>query len=96
MKRISTYFLALAVLVAFTSSSFAYPRTIEKLRDGAKDVITSPLLVKDNVMNETKDVKTHIVPIAFVGGLLKGSFYMGKQVVDGTYAMVTSPLEMTK
>ena len=96
MKRLSTLLLAVTVLVAFTSTSFALPRTVEKLRDGAKDVITSPLQVKDHVMAETKEVKAHVLPFALVGGLLKGTFYMGKQIIDGAYTMVTSPLELTK
>ena len=96
MKRILNSCLALAVVVAFSSTAFAYPRAVEKLRDGAKDVITSPLVLRDNVMTETKDVKMHVLPFALVGGLLKGSFYMGKHIVDGTWAMATSPLEITK
>ncbi len=96
MKRLSNLLLALTVIVAFTSPSFAYPRTVEKLKDGATSVITSPLQVKDSLMTETKDVPLHVLPFAFVGGLLKGTFYMGKQIVDGTWGIVTSPLEMTK
>ena len=96
MKRISTYFLALAVVVAFSSPSLAYPRAVEKFRDGAKDVITSPIVLKDNVMTETKDVKAHVYPLALTGGLVKGAFYMGKHVVDGAIAMATSPLEIAK
>lgn len=94
MKHILSFFLTLVVVVAFVGQSLAYPRAIEKLKDGAKDVITSPLVVKDHVTAETQDAK--FLPFALTGGLLKGVFYMGKQVVTGAWAMATSPLEITK
>ncbi len=94
MKRMLSFFLTLVVIVAFTSPSLADSRVIEKFKGGAKDVITSPLVVSDNVMKETKDAK--FLPFALVGGLLKGGFYMVKQVVGGVWAMVSSPLEISK
>ena len=94
MKRIMSLLVTLTVAVAFAGQSLAYPHAIEKLRDGAKDVITSPLVVKDHVTTETKDAK--FLPFALAGGLLKGGFYMGKQIVSGAWAMVTSPLEIGK
>ncbi len=94
MKRMVSFFLTLVVVVAFTSPSLAYPRAVEKFKDGAKDVITSPMVVKDNVMTETKDAK--FLPFALAGGLLKGGFYMGKQIVGGVWAMLSSPLEIGK
>ena len=97
MNRLSTYILALAVVVAFAGQSFATPTVArDKAFAGAKDIITSPLHVKDDVLAQTKDKAAHIYPLALAGGLLKGSFYMGKQMVDGAVAMVTSPLEITK
>ena len=93
MKRILSFILILVVAVAFSVPSFACP-VMNKAKDGLKDVITSPLVVKDHVMTETKDAK--FLPFALAGGLIKGIFYMGKQIVTGTYAVVTSPLEMGK
>ena len=95
MKRISTIVITLAVAVALASPALA-SGTFDQLKGGAKDVIASPLQIRDNVVSETKDTKLPVYPLAFVGGLLKGSFYMGKQIVTGTWHMVTSPLEMTK
>ncbi|MBI3602602.1 MAG: hypothetical protein HY209_06915 [Candidatus Omnitrophica bacterium] len=94
MKRMLSFFLTLAVVVAFISPSLAASGAMDKAKNGAKDVITSPLAVKDNVMQETKNAK--FLPFALVGGLLKGGFYMGKQIVSGVLAIVTSPLEMSK
>ena len=67
---------------------------VEKFKGGLKDVITSPEQVYDNLQAETKGAK--FFPFAFIGGLAKGVFYMGKQIVTGTLDVVTSPLEAVK
>ena len=91
MKRMLSLLTALAV-ISFTVPSYA--DMAEKFKGGVKDVIMSPLVVTDNVKAETDNAK--FLPFALVGGLLKGGFYMGKQIVTGTLAIVTSPLEMVK
>ena len=89
MKRIVSIFIAVAV-VALSVPCFA--DSMSKFQGGVKDVIMSPLQVSDNVKTETKDAK--FLPFALAGGILKGSFYMAKQIVTGTLNVVTSPLEM--
>jgi len=89
MKRILSILIAFAV-VTLSVPSFADP--VAKFQGGLKDVMMSPLVVSDNVKTETTDAK--FLPFALVGGLMKGSFYMAKQIVTGTYAMVTSPIEL--
>ncbi len=89
MKRTVSILIALAV-VALSVPCFA--DTASKFQGGLKDVILSPLQVSDNVKAETKDAK--FLPFALVGGLIKGTFYMAKQIVTGTLTVVTSPLDM--
>jgi len=89
MKRTVSAFVAVAV-IALSVPCFA--DTAQKFQGGIKDVLTSPLQVSDNVKSETDHAK--FLPFAFVGGLLKGSFYMAKQIVTGTLDVVTSPLDM--
>ena len=84
-----TVFFALAV-VALSVPCFADTGT--KFQNGIKDVLMSPLQVSDNVKTETTNAK--FLPFALVGGILKGSFYMAKQIVHGTLVVVTSPLDM--
>jgi len=88
MKRMVSFFLALAVVV-WALPSFA--DTAQKFQGGFKDVIMAPLQVSDNVKTETTNAK--FLPFALAGGFLKGSFYMAKQIVTGTLNMVTSPLD---
>ncbi len=92
MRKMLSLILALVVLVAFTTPSFAYPRPIEKLKDGAVDVIKSPLVLGDNMVTETKSAT--FAPFGLIGGLFKGGVYMTKQVIDGSWKIVTFPLDL--
>ncbi len=97
MKRLSIIAVILAVVIAYVSPSFATPTAAkDSFIAGAKDVVMSPMSVKDSVMTETKDTKAHVYPLALTGGLLKGGFYMGKHIVDGAWTIAKSPLEITK
>jgi hypothetical protein len=89
MKRILSVLIAVAV-VGLSVPCFA--DTVSKFQGGVRDVMMSPLQVSDNVKTETTNAK--FLPFALVGGFMKGSFYMAKQIVTGTYAMVTSPIDM--
>ena len=89
MKLITSTF---AVLLTVISSISCFADTASKFQGGIKDVMLAPLQVSDNVKAETANAK--FLPFALVGGILKGSFYMSKQIVTGTLNVVTSPLEM--
>jgi len=75
-----------------TLSVPCFADTASKFQSGIRDVVMSPLQVSDNVKVETTNAK--FLPFALVGGVLKGTFYMAKQMVTGTLDIVTSPLEM--
>lgn len=87
MKRMLSFFTVLAVVVMFAAPSFA---SMDRLKSGAKEVVRSPLQVSDHIMAETKDAK--FLPFALAGGLLKGAFYMGKDMIHGSYYVITSPV----
>ena len=91
MKRTLSFMIATVVLVAFSTPSFAYPRPVEKLKDGVTAVIKSPLEVKDYTMAEAKDGS--FLPFSLPGGLLKGSFYMAKKMVGGVLDIATFPID---
>jgi hypothetical protein len=90
MKRMVSILIALAVLAL---SVPCYADTASRFQGGLKDVMMSPLVVSDNVKTETTNAK--FFPFALIGGFMKGSFYMAKQIVTGTFDMVTSPIDMT-
>lgn len=89
MKLVVSVFVALAIV---TLSVPCFADTASKFQGGIRDVIMSPLQVSDNVKTETTNAK--FLPFALAGGFLKGSFYMAKNIVNGTLAVVTSPLDM--
>ena len=90
MKRTLSFMIATAVLVAFSTPSFAYPRPVEKLKDGVTAVVTSPLEIKDHAMAEAKEGS--FLPFSLPGGLLKGAFYMAKKMVGGVLDIATFPI----
>jgi len=84
-----------SILIALAVVGLSVPcfaDTAAKFQSGVKDVLMSPLQISDNVKAETKNTK--FLPFALAGGLIKGTFYMVKQIVTGTLTVVTSPLEM--
>ncbi len=91
MKHLTMFVLIGIMVVAFASSSLAYPKPVAKLKKGVLAVATSPLEVKDHTMAETKDAK--FLPLALAGGMLKGVFYMAKKAGAGALDVVTFPID---
>ena len=90
MKRTLSFLTVLAVMVVCSAPSFAYPKPVEKLKDGLTAVVTSPLEIKEHAMAEAKDGS--FLPFSLPGGLLKGGFYMAKKMVGGALDIATFPL----
>ena len=89
MKKILALFVVCAVILALSIPAGAEP--VAKIKDGLTDIVRSPLEVVDNVKAEAKDAK--FMPFGLMGGLLKGTFYMGKKIVGGVVDIVTFPME---
>jgi hypothetical protein len=90
MKRI---FLSLMVLVFVGSTCFAYP-AVDRATKGVTMIATSPLKVHDAVKTEMHAAK--FMPFGIVGGTAKGTFYMGKQIVNGAWKVVSVPYYLVK
>ena len=93
MKRILSSLIMLVFIVGTSTCFAAYPAA-EKVTGAVKDIISSPLLVTDNVKTEMHSAK--FMPFGIVGGAAKGTFYMGKQVLDGAWTIVSTPYHMVK
>ena len=88
MKRL----IAVAVILAFV----AVPLTpayagVDKLKTGLTDIVKSPLEIVDNVKAEYGSAT--FKPFGIVGGLFKGTFYMGKKIVGGVVDVLTFPMK---
>jgi len=87
--------LFLSALLAWAFFMFSMPcfaDTTQNFQGGIRDVVMAPLQISDSVKTETANAK--FLPFALAGGLIKGSFYMAKQLVTGTVKVLTSPLDM--
>ena len=88
MKRALATAMVFAFVLSFsTPAAFALPEPILKLKNGFMDILTSPLEIKKNAVDEVK--ASHYNPLSLVGGVLKGSFYMVKKSVMGAKDIVT-------
>ena len=94
MKKFIAIVIVFTLTVSYAGVSYALPKPIDKLKGGMIDVVTSPKELKDYTLKEVKGSK--FLPLALVGGLLKGTAYMGKQAVGGVVDIATFPLEMEK
>lgn len=90
MKKLLSILTVAVVAVAFSTTAFAMPKEVEKLKGGVKTVIYSPLEVKDHLMAEAKD--DSFLPFSIPGGLLKGGFHMVKTAAGGVLDIATFPL----
>ena len=72
----------------------AIDKWLEKIKKGLQDIFTSPLEIKDAVITESKNTK--IVPLGAVGGLLKGTVLMVKDIGTGFVEILTAPLDIKK
>jgi len=91
MKRILSLTLALTFLVG-TSLTIACP--VKEVNKGLKTILTSPSELTDNIKSEVNS--TDFIPIGLVGGALKGTFYMGKQMVDGVWRILVVPYHIIR
>ena len=78
-----------AAVLVFSTPVFADPMT--KLKTGLTDIVKSPLEVVDHTKAEYNAAT--FKPFGFMGGLIKGAFYMGKKIVGGVVDVVTFPID---
>ena len=92
MKRLTAIVIIFTLMLSYSGLSYALPKPIDKLKGGVMDVVTSPKELKDHTLSEVKDSK--VIPLAFIGGILKGTAYMGKKAVYGVVDIATFPIDM--
>ena len=90
MRKILTVFVLVALAVSFTTS-FAYADAGEKLKAGLEKVVMSPKNLPDSIQEEY-DV-AEFKPWGLFGGLAKGTFYFGYDLVTGLVDIVTFPID---
>jgi len=84
----------MAVVVVFAFVTMAVTPVyagVEKLKSGLTDIVKSPMEVVDHTKAEYDSAT--FKPFGFLGGVLKGTFYMGKKIVGGVVDVVTFPID---
>ena len=92
MKKIFSLAVALVFFFSMTAPLFAaLPRPIEKLTNGVKNVITSPMELIDHTKKEVDSSKYKA--LGLIIGLVKAPFHMVKKAGKGIVDVATFPIE---
>ena len=83
--------LAMVFAVSLVLSTAVSADPMEKFKSGLTDIVKSPMEVVDHTKAEVK--ASTFKPFGFLGGLMKGTFYMGKKAVGGIVDVVTFPIK---
>ena len=89
MKKMIALTMVFAVVLVLSTAVSADP--VGKLKSGLTDIVKSPMEVVDHTKAEYK--ASTFKPFGLMGGLLKGTFYMGKKIVGGVVDVVTFPIK---
>ena len=92
MKKLIAIVIIFTITVSYSGLVYAMPKSIDKLKGGVMDVMTSPKELKDYTVAGVKDSK--IMPLGFLGGLLKGTAQMGKKAIYGAVDIATFPIDL--
>ena len=87
MKRGLSLVGVFALVLSWSIPLLAAPDPIGKIKGGVMDILSSPMDLKDDTVNEVKGA--HFKPLGLVGGLLKGSAHMVKKSVSGAVDIAT-------
>ncbi len=89
MKKMIALTMVFVAVLVLSASVSADP--VGKLKSGLTDIIKSPMEVVDHTKAEFK--ASTFKPFGLVGGLVKGTFYMGKKALGGAMDVVTFPIK---
>ena len=90
MKKTIAVIVVMLFVVSMAQPSYA--AGLEKLKGGAVKLVKSPLQIKEGIVSEYDIAK--FKPLGILGGLLKGLFYTGKDIVSGAIDIVTFPVDL--
>ena len=90
MKKAMLILVALVFVLGFTAPLYAGP--VDKLYEGAKELVTSPYHLGKGIMDGVKDKDTIHLPIGLIGGTITGAFEMLHHGVKGLMDVVTFPI----
>ena len=87
-----TLSIFLAVMLVMTFAAPIYAAGVDKAKSGAEMLVKSPLQVYDHIKGEYDS--TGLNPLGLMGGVLKGMYYMSKDVIHGAVDILTFPVDL--
>jgi len=92
MKKAGIFLFVAVFMLCLTAFSQAhYDDYGHNIKEGFKQIVKSPLTVADEVKEETAN--SSFKPFGVIGGFAKGLFYGAKDVVVGTFRILTFSVE---
>jgi len=93
MKKVSLLAMAFVFMMSMACPLYAVDmdKAVDKLADGAMEVIKSPIVLHDHTKSEM-DKADHKI-IGLVKGLIEAPFHMVKKAGDGLLDVATFPIE---
>lgn len=79
-------------MIAMTFTSPLYAAGYEKAKAGAEKIVKSPVQIYDNIKGEYDSAGLN--PFGLFGGLMKGLFFTGRDVVSGLVDILTFPVDL--
>ena len=88
MKKISTILCALILALSLAAPGYCYYEEYKQnIKDGIGTIVKSPQPMVDALKEEITN--SEFKPFGLVGGILKGSYFMGKEIGQGLFRILT-------
>ena len=88
MKKISVMLCVLFLMLSVTTPARAYYEEYKQnIKDGIGSIVKSPQPMAESLKEEFN--KAEFKPFGIIGGFLKGSYYMGKEIGTGILRILT-------
>lgn len=92
MRRIFSILLIVMFVAAFAAPVFASD-AVDKLSEGFKKAVTSPMNIPDSIQEEYE--ATDFKPFGAAGGFIKGVCLMGVDLITGMFDVLTFPVDVS-
>ena len=89
MKRIMAVLLVFAFVAVLAAP--VYADAGDKLKGGVEKLFKSPTHIPNSISDEYEAAE--FKPFGVFGGLFKGLFYTGKDIVTGLFDILTFPID---
>lgn len=88
MKKTAVMLCLVCLMLSFIAPAGAYYEEYKQnIKDGIGSIVKSPQPMAESLKEEFN--KSEFKPFGIIGGFLKGSYYMGKEIGWGIFRILT-------